>query len=69
MKIVLTSIYGKPRIFKIGFTIKFNIPKTIANKIALPNPSKCTPLKTKVNAKATAAVNNKLIIVFIGILV
>lgn len=58
-------VNGKPRIFKIGVTIKFNKPKTKAKIMADPNPSIWTPLKIFVNKKATTAVTNNLIIIFI----
>lgn len=49
-------VSGKPNKLKTGFTIKFKIPKTIANITAVENPSKCTPGKIFVKRKATMAV-------------
>ena len=58
-------VSGKPKIFKIGVTIRFKIPKIKAKITADPNPSKCTPLRIFVRINATIAVTSNRIIKFI----
>lgn len=58
-------VKGNPKRLRIGFTIKFRIPKTIAKMIAPPNPVKCTPGRIHVKRYATTAVIRSRIIKFI----
>lgn len=60
-------VSGSPKRLKIGLTIKFKTPKTIAKIMAVENPSKCTPGKILVKRYATIAVTNSRIIKFIVI--
>lgn len=43
-KVIIVN--GKPKIFKIGFTVMSNRPKIIANITAVPNEAICTPDST-----------------------
>jgi len=58
-------VIGNDKIDKIGFTIRFNNPKTIAKIIVEPKLSKCTPERILPSKNAEIAVISKRIIKFI----
>ena len=58
-------VRGRPRIFRMGETIRFRMPRTIANTIAVENPSKCTPERILVRKNATTAVTRSRMIKFL----
>lgn len=58
-------VNGKPKIFKMGVTIKFKIPKIKAKTRAVVKSSIWTPVKTLVKRNATIAVTKSRIIIFI----
>lgn len=58
-------VKGNPNKLRIGFTIRFKIPKTIAKITAPPKLSKLTPGIILVSKKATIAVIKSQIIKFI----
>lgn len=58
-------VIGKESNDKMGLTIRFNTPKTIAKITAEVKSATCTPFKILDNKKATRAVIRSLIMVFI----
>lgn len=62
-KVIMVS--GNPKMLRIGFTIRFSTPKTMAKTIADPKSFSLTPGKIFVNRNATTAVISKRIIRFI----
>ena len=56
---------GSDRIDRMGFTIRFKRPKTMAKIIVAPKLSKCTPERILLNKNAEIAVISKRIIKFI----
>lgn len=58
-------VIGKDRIDRIGFTIRFKSPKTMAKIMVEPKLSKCTPERILLSKNAEIAVISKRIIKFI----
>ena len=61
----VSIVIGRENNDKIGLTIRFNKPKTIANMTAEVKSATCTPFNILDNKKATTAVMRSLIMVFI----
>jgi len=58
-------VIGSDRIDRIGFTIRFKSPKTIAKIMVAPKLLKCTPERILLSKNAEMAVISKRIIKFI----
>ena len=62
-KVIIVN--GKPKILKIGFTIRFKTPRTMEKITAPLKLANCTPSITFVSKNATIAVIRSRIITFI----
>jgi hypothetical protein len=60
----VTRVSGRVKRISIGLRKTFNSASTIANQIAVPYPSTCTPGSTLASMKATAAETSNRIIKF-----
>ena len=58
-------VIGNDRIDRIGFTIRFKSPRTMAKIMVEPKLSKCTPERILLSKNAEMAVISKRIIKFI----